>query len=291
MELNLATVSSPLRPAATVVLLRDAPAGLEVFLMKRHGLSDVLGGAHVFPGGKVDATDAELDMAAHGDQPASALHAALGETDISEATAGGLYVAALREAFEESGVLFAQGSDAQPAAQAAALLREGLGFNAVLAQMALRLQTLAILPWSRWITPVRPSVMAKRFDTRFFVAVVPGGQEARHDNFETTESIWLSPREALLQYWSGQIELAPPQIMSLAHLARHQGVHSVLAAARARRPPVIQPESFDDEGERMICYPGDQRHTVREPALPGPTRLFYRNKRFEPLCGFEGLFS
>lgn len=292
MELNLDSVSTPPRPAATVVLLRDAPAGLEVFLMKRHGLSDVLGGAYVFPGGKVDAADAELDMAAHGDQPASALHAALGEPDISETTAGGLYVAALREAFEESGVLFAQGNaGAQPAAQAAALLREGLGFNAVLAQLALRLQTGAILPWSRWITPVRPSVMNKRFDTRFFVAAVPGGQVARHDDFETTDSVWLSPREALLQYWAGQIELAPPQIMSLAHLARHGAVDSVLAAARLRRPPVIQPESFDDGGERMICYPGDDRHTVREPALPGPTRLCYRNRRFEPLSGFEGLFA
>ncbi|MGQ2981600.1 MAG: NUDIX hydrolase, partial [Polaromonas sp.] len=209
-----------------------------------------------------------------------------------EATAAALYVAALREAFEESGVLFAQGAAATPpAAQAAALLRDGASFNAVLAQMALRLQTRAILPWSRWITPVRPSVMNKRFDTRFFVAAVPGGQVARHDDFETTESIWLSPREALRQYWSGQIELAPPQIMSLAHLARHSAVASVLAAAQARRPPVIQPESFDDNGERMICYPGDERHSVREQALPGPTRLFYRNKRFEPLCGFDGLFA
>jgi 8-oxo-dGTP pyrophosphatase MutT (NUDIX family) len=289
MELNLETVLTPPRPAATVVLLRDAPAGLEVFLMKRHGLSDVLGGAYVFPGGKVDAADAEVDMAAHGDQPASALHAGLGEAGISETTAAALYVAALREAFEESGVLFAQGGAS--AQQAAARLREGVGFNAMLAQEALRLQTSAILPWSRWITPVRPSVMNKRFDTRFFVAAVPGGQVARHDDFETTESLWLSPREALLQYWAGQIELAPPQIMSLAHLARHPAVDSVLAAARARRPPVIQPESFDDEGERMICYPGDARHTVREQALPGPTRLCYRNRRFEPLSGFEGLFA
>jgi 8-oxo-dGTP pyrophosphatase MutT (NUDIX family) len=289
MELNLETVLTPPRPAATVVLLRDAPAGLEVFLMKRHGLSDVLGGAYVFPGGKVDAADAELDMTLHGDQPASALHAGLGEAGISETTAAALYVAALREAFEESGVLFAQGGASVQ--QAAARLREGVGFNTLLAQEALRLQTRAILPWSRWITPVRPSVMNKRFDTRFFVAAVPGGQVARHDDFETTESLWLSPREALLQYWAGQIELAPPQIMSLAHLARHPAVDSVLAAARARRPPVIQPESFDDEGERMICYPGDARHTVREQALPGPTRLCYRNRRFEPLSGFEGLFA
>jgi 8-oxo-dGTP pyrophosphatase MutT (NUDIX family) len=292
MELNQEIITSAPRPAATVVMLRDGPAGLEVFLMKRHSLSDVLGGAYVFPGGKVDAADAELDMAAHLDQPLHVLHAGLNEADISERTAGGLYVAALREAFEESGVLFAQDALAQEvdAARAAALLREGQGFNTVLAQMALRLQTRNLVPWSRWITPTAPSVTNKRFDTRFFVSALPAGQVAIHDNHETTESVWLNPRTALEQYWSGQIDLAPPQIMSLAHLSRHADVRSVLAAAGARRPPVIQPEPFDLEGSRVICYPGDARHSVREQALPGPTRLCYRNRRFEPVGGFDALF-
>lgn len=292
MELNLEIVTTSPRPAATVVLLRDAPAGLEVFLMKRHGLSDVLGGAYVFPGGKLDAADAELDMTAHLDQPLDVLHAGLNEPEIDARTAGALYVAALREAFEECGVLFAQGHPVSGLAdRAAALLHDGLHFNAMLAQMALRLQTLSVVPWSRWITPTAPSVMNKRFDTRFFVAAVPDGQVASHDNFETTDSVWLSPRQALQQYWDRQIELAPPQIMSLAHLSRHADVASVLAAAHARQPPVIQPEPFDDEGSRVICYPGDARHSVREQALPGPTRLAYRNKRFEPENGFEALFG
>ena len=293
MELNREIITSAPLPAATVVLLRDAPTGLEVFLMKRHGLSDVLGGAYVFPGGKVDAADAELDALAHLDQPLHALHAGLNEADISERTAGGLYVAALREAFEESGVLFAQGDGALDldAARAAALLGEGHGFNAVLDQLALRLQTRSLVPWSRWITPALSSVSSKRFDTRFFVAAVPVGQVACHDNFETTESIWLSPRSALQQYWAGQIALAPPQIMSLAHLSHHADVHKVLAAARGRLPPLIQPEPFDQEGVRTICYPGDARHSVREQALPGPTRLCFRNKRFEPVNGFESLFD
>ena len=293
MELNLEIVTTPLRPAATVVLLRDAPAGLEVFLMKRHTLSDVLGGAYVVPGGKVDAVDAELDMAAHLDQPLPVLHASLNEADIDERTAGGLYVAALREAFEESGVLFAQGALSQgfDCAQAATLLREGHGFNAVLAQMSLRLQTRSLVPWSRWITPTMPSITNKRFDTRFFVSPVPAGQVAVHDNHETTESVWLSPRTALQQYWSGRIALAPPQIMSLAHLSRHASVDSVMTQARSRMPPVIQPEPFDLEGGRVICYPGDERHSIRKPAIPGPTRLYYRNKRFEPLDGFDSLFD
>ena len=295
MELNLDIVTTPLRPAATVVMLRDAPEGLEVFLMKRHTLSDVLGGAYVFPGGKVDALDAELDMAAHLDQPLPVLHAGLNEADISERTAGGLYVAALREAFEESGILMAQGMACEgvDCSRAAALLREGHGFNAVLAQMALRLQTRSLVPWTRWITPTAPSVMNKRFDTRFFVSAVPAGQVAIHDNHETTDSIWLAPRTALQQYWAGQIALAPPQIMSLAHLARHASVESVMAQARSRLPPLIQPEPFDLEGQRVICYPGDVRHSVRDLAMPGPTRLYYQalNKRFEPVGGFDSLFD
>ena len=293
MELNLEIVTSPSRSAATVVMLRDAPAGLEVFLMKRHALSDVLGGAYVFPGGKVDAVDAELDMAAHLDQPLPLLHAGLNEAGISEGTAGGLYVAALREAFEESGVLFAQSAFSEPVdvARAAALLREGHGFNAMLVKMVLRLQTRSLAPWTRWITPTSPSVMNKRFDTRFFVAAVPAGQVAVHDDHETTASIWLSPRAALAQYWDGRIALAPPQIMSLAHLCRHASVDSVMTQARGRMPPLIQPEPFDLEGGRVTCYPGDARHSICEPAMPGPTRLYYRNKRFEPGDGFESLFD
>ena len=113
MELNQETITTPPRAAATVVMLRDMPTGLEVFLMKRHSLSDVLGDAYVFPGGKVDAADADLDMTAHLDQSLQLLHEQLDESDISQRTAGGLYVAALREAFEESGVLFAKDDSAQ----------------------------------------------------------------------------------------------------------------------------------------------------------------------------------
>ena len=293
MELNFDIVTTPLLAAATVVLLRDAPSGLEVFLMKRHTRSDVLGGAYVFPGGKVDAADAELDMALHLDQPLTLLHAGLNETDISAHTAGGLYVAAMREVFEESGILFAETVSGQlvDCALAAGLLREGQGFNAVLKQMALRLHTSSLVPWTRWITPTSPSVMNKRFDTRFFISTLPAGQVAIHDDIETTDSLWLSPHVALEQYWAGQIELAPPQIMSLVQLNRHASVQSVLIEARSRLPPLIQPEPFDEHGGRVICYPGDARHSVRALAMPGPTRLYYRNQRFEPDGGFDQLMG
>ncbi|MDB5851381.1 MAG: hydrolase [Rhodoferax sp.] len=291
MELNYSVVHTPPRAAASVVMLRDGPAGLEVFLVQRHGASEVLGGAYVFPGGKLDEADAAPALLARLDQPLHQLHAALGEPDTAVDTAAALHVAALREVFEESGVLFARPGTVAEVSNAAALLKEGIGFDAALVRLGLRLHTGAVLPWSRWITPTSPSVMNKRFDTRFFVAAVPEGQEARHDDHEAIASVWLPPRAALEQYWDGRIDLAPPQIMSLAHLARHASVDAVFTEAHGRRPPVVQPEPFDDEGTRTICYPGDVRHSVAERALPGPTRLRFRNKRFEPVDGFEALFT
>ena len=291
MQLNNEIVAGPPRPAATVIMLRDSVNGLEVFLLKRHNQSHVLGGAFVFPGGKVDAQDAQLDMATHLDQTPAALHSTLNEPDIDPLAAAGLYVAAVREVFEESGILFAHGATAEHAAQATALAREGLAFDAVLARLQLRLHTRSLAPWSRWITPTMPSVTNKRFDTRFFVAAVPPGQIAVHDNFEATASTWLTPRSALEHYRDGLIVLAPPQIMTLAHLTRYTDVPQALATARSRHPPVIQPEPFEHEGSRVVCYPGDARHSIAERAMPGPTRLWFRGNKFEPMDGFESLFD
>ena len=290
MEINSERIARPVRAAASVVMLRDGPGGLEVFLLKRHGLSDVLGGAYVFPGGKVDAQDATLDCDTCLDLRPAAMHEALNEPGLSEVEAAALHVAALREAFEETGVLYAAGAGAQEAALAWQLLREGRAFDEVLTLMALRLQAGALHPWSRWITPAVGGVMRKRFDTRFFLAAVPAGQVARHDQHEATESVWLTPRAALSQYWERVIELAPPQIMGLAHLSRHRTVASALAQARSRKPPLVEPEPFELQGIRMVCYPGDARHPVRERAFPGPTRLRYLDSRFEPVDGFEAWF-
>ena len=283
MELNSEIPTAPPRDAATVVILRDGAQGLEVFLVKRHGLSDVLGGAYVFPGGKLDAADCAPDTHRHLDQDRAQLHAALGEPGTAPELASGLFVAALRETYEEAGVLFAHGADAHTGAAA--------DFHARVLSGSMRLQTQAVHPWSRWITPRMPSVTNKRFDTRFFIAVLPPGQKAAHDNVEATESAWLRPRAALEQYWAREIELAPPQIMSLAHLARYSTAAEAMAQARSQLPPLIMPEAFQENDERVICYPGHPRHPVPARALPGPLQLFWRNKRFEPAGGFDALFA
>jgi 8-oxo-dGTP pyrophosphatase MutT (NUDIX family) len=291
MEINLEHSTEPLRAAATVVMLRDGAQGLEVFLVKRHGLSDVLGGAYVFPGGKVDSADSHVDIQSRLDTAPAALHRALNESQLDDLAAAALHVAAMREAFEETGVLFAHDADAAMAQRAWDLLREGRGFDEVIAVLQLKLQASLLRPWSRWITPAVGGVIRKRFDTRFFLAAVPPGQVARHDDHEATASEWLTPRAALQRYWDRSIELAPPQIMSLAHLARHASVRSTLDEAAARHPPLVLPQPYEEHGVRMVCYPGDEHHPVRDRALPGPTRLQYLDKRFVPPHGFETLFE
>jgi 8-oxo-dGTP pyrophosphatase MutT (NUDIX family) len=287
MELNHLEVTAPPRAAASVVMLRDSPEGMEVLLQKRHAASSVLGGAHVFPGGKLDPADLELDMAAHLDRDVQALHEALREPDLPVLEAAGLHVAALREAFEECGLLMAHGASQRVAELAVMRATRGASFNRLLADLSLRLDTTNLVPWSRWITPKVPSVTSKRFDTRFFVALVDAQAEVSHDDHELVETVWLQPRAALEMYWQGSMMLAPPQIMSLAHLCHHANGLQVLAAARAAGPALIEPHTCEIDGERVVCYPGDERHPVARRALPGPSRLVFRNRRFEPFGGFE----
>lgn len=248
-------VLTPPVDAATVMVVRDGAQGLEVLLVRRHGNSGVLGGVHVFPGGKLDAADCAA-LPDWLDRAPAAYGAALAEPGLDPAVAVGLHVAALRETREECG---------------------------------LHLAPRQLVPWSRWVTPRQPSVTNKRFDTRFFVTPAPVGQEAVHDNHEATEVVWTSPRAGLERYWAGDIDLAPPQIMSLVQLLRLSGVAHVMAIARSRAPVLIEPEPFDLDGERVICYPGDPSHPVREAAWQGPTRLSYRNQRFEADGGIEAL--
>ncbi len=147
-------------------------------------------------------------------------------------------------------------------------------------EVGVRLEIDQLIPWSRWVTPKQPTVSSRRFDTRFFVAAMPANQEARHDDYEATEALWIRPAVALERYGKGDLPLIPPQIMSLIHLAQYPDVASALAAAPSE-PPYILPEVVVENGERMICCPGDPHHPIKQPAQPGPVRLYYRNGRFE----------
>jgi len=289
MKLYHDEITTPVRDAASIVLLRDHTDGLQVFLMKRHAASEVMGGVHVFPGGKVDADDVLLEAPLF-DQDIQTLAASLNETALSHRQASALYAAAIRETFEESGVLFASPETAERLQTAASLHQGGLPFGQLLMQLNMHLQTRAILPWARWITPKTSNLTQKRYDTRFFIAALPAMQTASCANHESTESVWLGPRQALTLYWNKDISLAPPQIMSLVHLSHHDSVASVMQQAAQTPAPLIEPHHCILDGLHMICFPGDAQHPVNERALPGPTRLYYRNKRFEPIDGFEAMF-
>lgn len=286
MELVLDTIDTPPLDSASVVLLRQGPSGLEVLLMRRHHASRVLGGAYVFPGGKLDRED-QLPQALAGlSEPPERLRQRLGEADVAPARAAGLFMAALREAFEECGVLLGAGPHGAGHTPALRQALAHLPWSQALAHCDLRLDTGALWPWSRWVTPRQPSVTTQRFDTRFFLAALDPAQEARHDDHETTDSLWRTPALALQDYVAQRIDLAPPQIMSLLELAAHTTVQGALQEARARAPLHIAPEPFDEGGRRTICYPGDPRHSLRGPRLRGPTRLRFEAGRFVPEGGW-----
>lgn len=291
MELNFETVTTPPVDAASVLLLRDSDAGLQVLLMRRAQASQVLGGAYVFPGGKLDAEDHASDALRHLSEPASRLRERLHEPELEPARAAGLFMAALREAFEECGVLAGQDSQGPALAQQLRSLVGQLGWHQSLLQTGQALRTEDLLPWSRWITPRQPAVTNRRFDTRFFVARVCNDQVARHDDFETTDSVWLTPLQALTRYAAGEIDLVAPQIMSLYELKAHRSVAQALQEARQRPPALIEPHPFDQDGQRILCYPGDACHPVSTRAMRGPTRLLFAQGRFVPLGGMSQLLD
>ncbi len=292
MELHTDIITPPPLDSASVVLLRDSAQGLQVLLLRRHQASNVLGGAYVFPGGKLDTADQSPGLLAQLSQDAVTLQKRLAEPALSAQRAAGLFVAAIREAFEECRILLGQNEGNTPDLHALHnALTNGQSWSQATQGLSLRLHTDTLVPWTRWITPRQASVTSKRFDTRFFITRVPEGQTAAHDDFEATETLWTTPREALIRYWEHQIELAPPQIMGLVQLARHADTASALAEAQSRQPPMVEPEPFDQDGIRTICYPGDPRHSVPHPAFPGPTRLLFKNKRFEPEQGLAALLD
>ena len=291
MEENHEIILTPPVDAASVLLLRDSDEGLQVLLMRRAQASQVLGGAYVFPGGKVDVADHELAALQSLSEAPEQLRQRLDEATLAPERAAGLFMAALREAFEECGVLAGQDAGGSTlAAQLRALVGQH-GWHQSLRLQGQGLRTEALLPWSRWITPRQPAVTNKRFDTRFFLTRIDADQHASHDNFETTDSVWLTPQQALSRYAAGEMDLVAPQIMSLYQLKAHTTVDKALDEARQRPPALVEPHPVSEDGKRILTYPGDARHPVAQRAMRGPTRLQLLQGRFVPLGGMAELLD
>ncbi len=266
----------PVRPAATVLLLRDSEAGVEVFMLRRNRESAFVGGVYVFPGGKVDPSDREdpgLEEVCGGRDDASC-SSALG------LTSGGLayWVAAVRECFEEAGVLLATRDDAFISLADPTRAERFGGYRDLVYSGDLRLAELCrreglrlaldrVGYLSHWITPVGPP---RRFDTRFFVAAVPPDQVPLHDGGETVASEWIRPGEALRRHLAGEFDLILPTIRNLEDVARFETVDEVMADVAARRDiRAITPRIVREGSGIRVIEPG--RPGYDEAAARAPT--------------------
>ena len=234
----------PAKPgdAATLILLRDSdqPGGeIEVLLLQRHARSAFLPGAHVFPGGVVEEADFAPDMAAlcqglSFDQA----HRIIKDVSPPE-RALGFFVAAIREAFEESGILLAHGQRSIDEKQMMRLDGYRAKVHANPSIFVFRLGDEGLKPatdtlsyFAHWITP---EVLPIRFDARFFVAAAPSGQEASPDGKETVGARWVYPHDALEEHRKGRLKFAPPTYHSLSELAEFRTVDEAITSTHGKR--------------------------------------------------------
>ena len=254
------------RDAATVMLVRDGDDGMEVFMLRRHLNSAFLGGAYVFPGGAVDEHDRHTDLDAVCVGRSDAAASELLGLDPPE---GGLafWVAAIREAFEEAGVLLAYGHDGaildwSDPDVAARFAEHRKAVDAgerrlvdVCVEEGLQLAVDAMHYFSHWITPVGPP---RRFDTRFFVAKAPEGHTYLHDDRETIDNAWVRPADAIAMQERGEVDIIFPTLRSLDAIGRFATTDELLAAAAAiEHVPTMLPRVVNDHDGMRILLPGD----------------------------------
>ena len=252
------SASDPPRPASTVMLVRDGDNGVEVFMERRHIKSDFVGGAYVFPGGRVDPDDAFPEDLCRGLSPGQA-NRRLG------LERGGLafYAAAIRECFEEAGVLLAYDGTGElldftdpEREDHYRHLRDTLndGEKSLLditLEEGIRLATDRIHYWSHWITP---EGQPRRYDTRFFIASAPSGQTAAHDDWELTDSSWVTPGDALERARNREWMIIFPTLKNLQQLDRMGTARRALEWAGGDHPrPAMLPRVVDDR----VVLPGD----------------------------------
>lgn len=250
------------RDAATVILVRQ-PEGApwECFMVRRHIGSDFAPDVYVFPGGKVEDADRSEDVLPH------IAEALLTPTDVDfEDRDLGFRMAALRELFEEAGVLLAEARDGAPLDRLPVppdgidLYRERLRSGditlvAFAAETGIRLLPGLLIPFARWITP---RDFGRRYDTRFFIALLPAGQEPLHDAVETTHGLWIAPRTALQLHARGEFPLVFATERQLDTLALFESIPDLVASVTPAGLQPIMPKVVQRDGEQGFLLPGDE---------------------------------
>jgi len=253
------------RPAATVVLLRPGPRGPELLLTRRSRTAGFVPGAYVFPGGTVDGEDAEADLVARIDGvDAGEAATRLGVPPDHDPPPLGFWVAAIREAFEETGILVGRAEDggfppaaaSDPGVEALRLrvLDDEEVFPDVLDAMGCRMDGGAVEYIAHWITPLPEP---RRYDTRFFAAAVPGGSEAIVDPREMTDAVWLTPAEGLRRLEEGSLPMIFPTIKTLESLRGFASPEEILDHFSGRAIPEILPRLVRTEDGVGTVIPND----------------------------------
>ena len=249
----------PARPAATVVLLRDSGSGLEAYLLRRRASMPFAGGMQAFPGGAVDPRDSDDDVVGWlGPAP----RAWADRLRTTEPAARGFVCAAVRETFEESGVLLAAGSDGSPQVPVGPdweldrrlLIERRMGLADLFRRRGLAVRSDLLRPWAHWVTP---RFEPRRYDTWFFLADLPAGQQARDVSGEADEALWSRPGSAISAATAGEVTMLPPTWAVLEELAGYDTVADALAAAEGRVVETVTPGWVEVDGEITVVLPGD----------------------------------
>ena len=268
-------INSAPKDSATVILVRqEHRKTLEVFLARRHVRQSFMAGAFVFPGGKLEAADADfaltkLILAKEDFHP----HSLLQDNALTKKMALSFFICAIRETFEETGVLFALKSSGHSIDFGNAIIKSrfaayrqllNLG-NITLPEIArqeeLILMPALLIPYSHWITP---EIVPKRFSTRFFLAELPQGQSATTDSDELTSSLWVTPHDALQMHTAGKITLMPPTLKTIEEMAKFIRLDELFTAARNRSIYPIMPQPM--EGGLML--PHDPEYSIERYKQP-----------------------
>jgi 8-oxo-dGTP pyrophosphatase MutT (NUDIX family) len=252
-------MNTPIRPAATVILMRESLDGFEIFMVKRSTRSS-FGSLYVFPGGKIDAEDSSPAIYKH----CEGLSDAQASSKLSLHADGLAYwVACIRECFEEAGILLTNKhddllKDSSMLDEYRQRLNSGdITFNDICLKHELRLRANNIVPCAHWITP---EIEPKRFDTRFFIAKVHAEQLGAHDGFELTESLWISPSEALKKFHEGEMNMIMPTIKNLTKLdefSSRDEVFNYFQQIEDGGIPAILPKFIKKDGAWVGFLPGE----------------------------------
>ena len=259
MSESRAPEENSIRPASTAIILRDTADGLQVFMVVRHHQIDFASGAFVFPGGKVDPID--HDIASTQAIPTVGLH-----------PAPSFWIAAIRETFEEAGLMLArkEGEQELLAAQETHTLVERhrsdvvagkLPFSEILREHNLTPALDLLVPFAHWITP---TTQKKRFDTHFFLVTAPVIQFGAHDGGEAVEGVWTTPRQALAEADAGQRIMLPPTRLNLEKLAQDDTVKDAVASARAAKVVTVLPRVEQVNGGRKLHLPIEAGYGMSE---------------------------